>query len=69
MSARITMKTARELRFCTRGMRQFCQETGLDYGEMMRRMARGGIPVEEVEHMDDARVAQLVAKAKEQAGG
>lgn len=53
--------------FCVRGQRRFCQQHGLDFW----RLAREGLIVEELEHIDDSALQQCleVARKRESAGG
>lgn len=49
--------------FCSNGARRAAPSLGLDF----RRFAREGIPVAEIEHMDDANVQRIIAVARKEA--
>ena len=53
----ITMSDIRDAGFCAKGLREFCLEHGID----MRRLVRDGIPVSEVEHIEDANFLRVLA--------
>lgn len=47
--------------YCVKGARAHCKLLGLDF----RRLARVGIPLEELEHFDDEIVTRCIEKAKD----
>lgn len=53
----ITMSDIRDAGFCAKGLREFCLKHDID----MRRLVRGGIPVSEVEHIEDANFLRVLA--------
>ena len=57
---RVTMDTVRKSGHCFAGVRETCKIHGID----VRRLAREGIPISEVEDIDDAYVQQMVNIAK-----
>lgn len=56
----ITMSHVREAGFCAPGLRDFCQRNNID----MRRLAREGIPLSEVENISDANLQRVIERAK-----
>lgn len=49
-------------RYCIPGIRDFCRRHGFDY----RAFLRHGVPVSQLEIIDDAMARQVVARAKGQ---
>lgn len=52
----ITMSDVRDAGFCAPGLRKFCSDNGVD----LRRLVREGIPVSEVEHIEDANLQRVI---------
>lgn len=50
-----------EKRYCTKGLRLFCHNHGVSW----QRFLAEGIPLSEVEHIDDQMLKLLIEKAKE----
>lgn len=61
MSDRVKMKHVREAEICATGLRGFCQPNGID----MRKLAREGIPISELEKYDDANLSRVIQIARE----
>jgi len=55
----VTLAHARELQYCSKGIRQFCERHGIDF----YRFRHGGIPVEELQGIDDAMLHKLIELA------
>lgn len=65
MSDLITLRDVRTAVGCTKGIRRWCRENGVDF----RRLAKQGIPVAEVEDWQDGHVQRAVKIAKERVDG
>jgi len=61
MADRLRIKHIREAGHCVAGVRTTCEMHGFD----MRRLVREGIPLSELEAIEDANVQQVVRIAKE----
>jgi len=57
---RITMDTVRRSGHCFAGVRAACTEKGID----VRRLAREGIPVSELDGIEDVYFKQIIELAK-----
>jgi len=57
---RIHVSHGRELGICVSGQRRFCKAHGLDFKKLLRE----GIPVSEVEKIDDSFCARVIAHAR-----
>lgn len=53
-----------DINYCRRGARLWCETHGVDY----KRLKTKGIPVSEVEHIDDIMGQRMVAIARGQNG-
>jgi hypothetical protein len=60
MSDRVTITHVREAGYCLTGARRHCAALGLDF----RRLVRDGLPICEVEGIDDALVQEIVNRAR-----
>jgi hypothetical protein len=58
---RITVSDMRALQYCAHGSRLFARRHGLDWS----RFVRDGIPVEEVERIDDAMMRRVIEVARQ----
>ena len=62
---RITLADLRSLgvgqQYCVRGCKLLCQQHGISY----HRLVREGIPVSEVEHIQDEMLTRIINIAKE----
>jgi hypothetical protein len=65
MTERVTINDCRAAGYCVIGVRRHCATLGLDF----RLLARDGLPLEEVEHIEDAAAQRIVAQAKRRIGG
>jgi len=61
---RVTVDDCRTSRFCLRGVRSHCSALGLDF----RRLVREGLPVSELDGIDDELVRQCVRNARARCG-
>jgi hypothetical protein len=61
MTERVTIADVRAAGFCLSGARKHCQAVGVDF----RRLVREGIPLSEVETIDDELVQRIVATTRE----
>lgn len=61
MSAMVTIDDCRAAGYCVSGVRRHCAAVGIDF----RELVKVGIPVEDVENIEDAAVQRIVLKAKE----
>lgn len=61
---RITVQHCRELGYCLRGVRQFCDQGGIDF----RDFVKNGFPLEKAREMNDGRVNRLIERAEGQDG-
>lgn len=57
---KLTMEDCRAARFCSAGIRRYCEQYGVDFLDFVQN----GYPIELVP-ADDALLAEAVAKAKE----
>lgn len=57
---RVTITDIRSAGYCAPGLRRQCKALGLD----IRRLVNDGIPIEELEMIDDVTVQRCVAEAK-----
>lgn len=62
MSKRITMDHIREANFCVAGLKPWCAENGVD----LRKLVREGIPLDELNHVDDAHLDIIRENMKDQ---
>lgn len=60
MNDRVTITDCRKAGFCVSGLRQHCATLGLDF----RRLVKEGLPISEIEGIDDANVQRCIAVAK-----
>ena len=60
MSDRVTIQHVRRAGWCMSGVRPYCQRVGIDF----RRLVREGIPISEVEGVDDHMIQTAVEIAK-----
>lgn len=65
MSVRVTLQDTVALKYCRRGTQIFMQRNGLDW----HRFRTEGIPVEEVEHMDDEMIQAAIGQARKRQAG
>jgi len=57
----VTMRDVRELQYCSRGVRKFCEDRGLSYDKLLKQ----GITFEELrDGAEDAMVDRLIAHAE-----
>lgn len=61
----VTMKHAREVGYCARGMRVFAQRHGLDW----TRFVRQGLDADELRKTDDAMAARVIEQAERDSNG
>lgn len=61
MSGRVTISDVRQAGYCVKGIREHCKRVGVDF----KRLVREGIPISEVEGLDDAMAQRIIARAKE----
>lgn len=61
---KVTMKHIRAAGLCSRGLRRFATEKGLDFDAFLK----DGMPIEEARKIDDAMVARVVAIAEADTG-
>lgn len=61
MTERVMIGDSRAAGYCVKGIRAHCNLLGLDF----RRLVKEGLPISELEHIDDAAVQKSIAKAKE----
>lgn len=54
----ITLRDVAPL-YCITGLKHFCHANGIDF----RRFATTGIPVSELQHIDDVHLRQAIAQA------
>jgi hypothetical protein len=60
MSRKLTIQDCRDAGFCiSPGVKEACREHGVDF----RQLIRSGVPLEQVEHIDDISVQRAVAIA------
>jgi hypothetical protein len=59
----VTLKHCRALRYCSSGLRSFCQRHGLDW----RQLRESGLPAETIEATGDAMAIAAARHAREQA--
>ena len=62
---RVTVDDYRAAGLCTSGVRRACISFGIDF----KRLVREGIPISEIEHIDDANLQNVIIKAKERING
>ena len=55
----ITLQHARKLKYCNRGIRAFCARHEIDFN----RFRKDGIPVDELENIDDAMLRAVIKEA------
>ncbi len=60
MTDRVTISHVRAAGYCLRGVRRHCATLGVDF----RQLVRGGIPISEIEDMDDAVVQEIIRRAR-----
>lgn len=60
MTDRVTISDVRAAGYCLRGARRHCETLGVDF----RRLVREGIPISEIEDMDDAVVQAVLRRAR-----
>ena len=60
MSDRVTLRDLRNLKYCMAGSRIFCKLHGIS----VDRLIREGIPISEVEHIDDAMLKKIIEHAR-----
>jgi len=63
--SRVTVDDYRAAGLCSSGVRRACTTFGIDF----RRLVREGIPIVEIEHIDDANLQNVITKAKERTNG
>lgn len=61
---RVTMDSLREAGHCAPGIRRFFKDHDLD----LRRLVREGIPVSELEHIQDANMQRVIARVRGEDG-
>lgn len=62
MVDRLTIQDCRDVGFCINpGVKSACATHGIDF----RQFVKEGIPLSELEHLDDINVRRAVARAKE----
>ena len=61
MTNRLTVQDCRDCGYCVKGIREHCSLLGVDF----RRMVREGIPLTEIEGLDDAIAQKCIARARE----
>lgn len=57
---RLTIADCRP-RFCVPGIKQFCDQLGIDFREFVRE----GYPIDELRHVDDPALWSCIEKARE----
>lgn len=60
MADRVTINDCRAAGYCVAGVRRQCRLLGLDF----RQLVREGLPISEVEHLDDNAVQRSIAVAR-----
>lgn len=65
MSCRVKVEHMRRAGWCLSGVRRWCRANEIDFA----RLVREGVPVEEVEHRQDALIQRAVRLAKESEDG
>ncbi len=60
--SRITVEDCRALGYCTRGVRQFCQESGIDF----RDFVKNGFDLDAARALSDGRVNRLIERVEGQ---
>lgn len=62
---KLRLEDGAKIGLCVKGQRRFCEQHGIDF----RRLAREGIPFEELSHIEDGNLkAALEAAEKREAG-
>jgi len=56
----VTIHHCRKSGFCVDGVRRHCTLLGIDF----RRLVKAGIPIPEIEHLEDAIVQRCIATAR-----
>jgi len=56
----ITVHDMRALKYCANGSREFARRHGLDWSTFVT----AGIPVSELDHIDDAMLARVIEQAE-----
>lgn len=64
MTERVKIHHIRNAGHCLPGVRKHCQSIGVDF----RRLVREGIPISEVEHIDDILVQDAIRRARKKEG-
>lgn len=59
--ATVTVHDMRALKYCAQGSREFFKRHGLDWSLFIR----AGIPVEDLEHIEDSMLARVIEHAKQ----
>jgi len=62
MSDRVKVHHIRKSGHCVHGIREVCERYGFD----VRRLVKDGIPIHEIEHIDDENVKQVIELAREE---
>ena len=57
---RITLEHTAGVDYCNRGTRAFCKKHGID----INRLRKEGIPIEELEHIDDEMLHRVLRLAR-----
>lgn len=60
MDERLTVEDCRDIDFCVPGIRRRCKELNLDF----RDFVKNGLPLEEMERLDDAQISRACAVAR-----
>lgn len=60
MSGVVTIAHCRKAGYCVKGVKSHCLTLGLDF----RKLVKGGIPIKEVEGIEDAAVRRIVNIAR-----
>lgn len=60
MSEIVTITHVREAGYCLSGVRRRCTELGIDF----RRLVAEGVPISELEHIDDVLVHRIIESAR-----
>lgn len=61
----LTIQDCRASGFCVKGVRKKCPEIGVDF----KRLIKEGIPVPELEHIEDHHLQAALEKARERHSG
>lgn len=62
MTDRVTMTDIRNAGFCASGLKEFCDK----YDINLRTLVKEGVPVSEVEHIEDANLQHVLEVKREQ---